>query len=205
MNLFIFHLKYIDSGYPLWAQLLLQFCTDCFETLHVLHGMRMCNLRNSHALQTVDAKSNNYYHSFLPLTVRKWNNLPSDITQSESVAYFKHNLNRDNSVVSKHFYTGKRHAQILHTRLRTNCSALNYYLFLKNITDFPLCCCGDIENTYHFFFQCPHCRNSRIELFEAVSQCKEISLDLLLFGDISLSYNTNEKIFEKVQKYIITT
>ena len=26
---------YIDSGYLLWAQLLLQFYTDCFETLHV--------------------------------------------------------------------------------------------------------------------------------------------------------------------------
>ena len=142
------------------------------------------NLRNSHALQTVDARSNNYYYSFLPSTVREWNNLPSDVTQ---------------------FYTGKRHAQILHTRLRTKCSALNYDLFLKNITDSPLCRCGDIENTYHFFFQCPQYRNSRTELFETVSQYKEISLDLLLFGDISLSYDTNKKIFEKVQKYIITT
>ena len=83
--------------------------------------------------------------------------------------------------------------------------ALNYDLVLKNITDSPLGRCGDIENTYHFFFQCPHYRNSRTELFEAVSQYKEISLDLLFFGDVSLSYDTNEKIFEKVQKYIITT
>ena len=163
------------------------------------------NLRNSHALQTVDARFNNYYYSFLPSTVREWNNLPSDVTQSESIAAFKHNLNRENLVVPKHFYTGKRHAQILHTRLRTKCSALNYDLFLKNITDSPLRRCGDIENTYHFFFQCPQYRNSRTELFETVSQYKEISLDLLLFGDISLSYDTNKKIFEKVQKYIITT
>ena len=48
------------------------------------------NLRNSHALQTVDARSNNYYCSFLPSAVREWNNLPSDVTQSESVAAFKH-------------------------------------------------------------------------------------------------------------------
>ena len=46
------------------------------------------NLRNSHALQTVDARSNNYYYSFLPSTVREWNNLPSDVTQSESIAAF---------------------------------------------------------------------------------------------------------------------
>ena len=30
-----FHPEYIDSGYLLWAQVLLQFCTDCYETLHV--------------------------------------------------------------------------------------------------------------------------------------------------------------------------
>ena len=95
--------------------------------------------------------------------------------------------------------------EFLHTRLRTKCSALNHDLFLKNITESPLCRCGDIENTYHFFSQCPHYRNSRTELFESVSQYKEISLDLLLFGDISLPYDTNEKIFGKVQKYIITT
>ena len=35
MNLVIFSPQYIDSGYLLWAQLLLQFYTDCFETLHV--------------------------------------------------------------------------------------------------------------------------------------------------------------------------
>ena len=35
VNLVIFHPDYIDRGYLLWAQLLLQFCTNCFETLHV--------------------------------------------------------------------------------------------------------------------------------------------------------------------------
>ena len=36
VNLVIFHPDYIDRGYLLLAQLLLQFCTNCFETLHVL-------------------------------------------------------------------------------------------------------------------------------------------------------------------------
>ena len=35
VNLVIFHPDYIDRGYLLLAQLLLQFCTNCFETLHV--------------------------------------------------------------------------------------------------------------------------------------------------------------------------
>ena len=35
VNLDIFHPQYIDSGYLLWAQLFLQFCTDRFETLRM--------------------------------------------------------------------------------------------------------------------------------------------------------------------------
>jgi hypothetical protein len=35
--------------------------------------------------------------------------------------------------VSAHYYVGCRLGQILHTRLRMNCSALNAHLFIKNI------------------------------------------------------------------------
>ena len=35
MNLSILHPQYKDNGYLLWAQLRLQFYTDCFETLPV--------------------------------------------------------------------------------------------------------------------------------------------------------------------------
>ena len=35
VNLVIFHPQYIDNGYFLCAQLLLQFCTNRFETLHM--------------------------------------------------------------------------------------------------------------------------------------------------------------------------
>ena len=160
------------------------------------------NLRNSHALQTVDARSNNYYYSFLPSTVREWNNLPSDITQTESVAAFKHNLNRENLV---HFYTGKRHAQILHTRLRTKCSALNYYLFLKNITDSPLCRCGDIENTYHFFFKVLTIGTRELsssKQFHSTRKSPLIYFSSVIFLSPTIQMR---KIFEKVQKYIITT
>ena len=44
VNLVFFHSQYIGNGYLLWAQLLLQFCTNCYETLHMFffHGMKMC-------------------------------------------------------------------------------------------------------------------------------------------------------------------
>ena len=43
---------------------------------------------------------------------------------------------------------------ILHTSLSIGCSSLNSDLFLKNITDLPLCCWGSIENTQHYFSHC---------------------------------------------------
>ena len=47
------------------------------------------NLRNSNDLQTVDARTNIYYHSFLPSAVRGWNNLATEARLSDSVNSFK--------------------------------------------------------------------------------------------------------------------
>ena len=109
------------------------------------------NLRNSNDLQTIDARTTLYFNSFLPATVRAWNDVPDEVKQSESLNTFKSFLNKDRMSVPKHFYAGNRKAQILHTRLRTNCSSLNLDLFLRNISDSPLCQCGSVENAQHFF------------------------------------------------------
>ena len=89
------------------------------------------NLRNSNDLQTIDARTNQYYNSFLPSAVRSWNNLPVEAKESDSVNSFKRFLNQNKTPVPKYYYTGSRTAQILHTRLRTNCSSLNMDPFLK--------------------------------------------------------------------------
>ena len=47
------------------------------------------NLRNSNDLQTIDARTNWYYNSFLPSSVRAWNNLSVEAKQCESVNTFK--------------------------------------------------------------------------------------------------------------------
>lgn len=163
------------------------------------------NLRNSDNLQTINARTSQYANSFLPSTVRDWNSLPPEIAQSDSLTTFKNHLNRNRVPVPKHYYSGSRQSQILHTRLRTNCSSLNNDLFLKNITDSPLCGCGSIENTKHFFLQCPFYCEQRADLLASLSQFGIISLNLLLYGDNSLSLNTNVMIFERVHKYIRDT
>ena len=47
------------------------------------------NLRNSNDLQTIDARTNQYYNSFLPSSVRAWNNLSVEAKYCESVNNFK--------------------------------------------------------------------------------------------------------------------
>ena len=165
------------------------------------------NLRNSNNIQNVPARSNYYYNSFLPSTIRDWNSLPVDTRNSESLASFKRKLNSriTRTFVPKYYYTGNRKLQVLHTRLRTNCSSLNHDLFLKNITDSPLCRCGGIENVEHFFMSCPLYFNQRADLITSISVHTTVSLPIVLHGNSMLSFDINSVIFEAVQKYIKDT
>ena len=163
------------------------------------------NLRNSNDLQTINARSNQYFSSFLPSSVRAWNNLSPEERQHESINSFKCFLQKDKTTVPKHYYTGCRKGQILLARLRTNCSSLNFDLFVKNISDSPLCHCGSIENAQHFFFHCSFYQAQRNELINAISPYKQPSLKLFLYGDLSLSLEINKSIFEKVYRFIIET
>ena len=161
------------------------------------------NLRNSNNLQTIYARTTLYYNSFLPSTIRAWNEVPEQVKQSDSVNAFRRFLNKEKSHIPKHFYVGKRKAPILHTRLRTNCSLLNLDLFMRNISDSPLCQCGSVENAQHLFFHCRNYHVPRTELLYTVSQYQTPSLSLFLYGNDSFSLKTNTVIFETVHKFIL--
>ena len=163
------------------------------------------NLRNASDLQTIKARTNLYYNSFLPSTVRAWNNLPLEAKQLQSVNSFKYYLKKDTVSVPKYYYTGKRKIQILHTRLRTNCSSLNLDLFTRNISDSPMCTCGSVEDTQHYFFHCSNFIQQRIELINEISRYCHPSLNLILYGDLTFSFETNVLIFQAVHKYICNT
>ena len=126
------------------------------------------NLRNSNNIHLVNARTALYYNSFLPSVVRDWNNIPDDRINVDSVIAFKNVLSRDKPIVPKHYlFFGNRKEQILHTCLRTNCSVLNYDLYMKNIIDSPLCRCNN-ETVKHFFHDCPNYNNQRITLMQTV-------------------------------------
>ena len=52
-------------------------------------------LRNESDLQTVPAKSQQYFNSFLPSVTRAWNGLPEDIKNAQTITTFKYKLNRN--------------------------------------------------------------------------------------------------------------
>ena len=89
------------------------------------------NLRNSDHIQTFHANTNLFYNSFLPSTIRAWNSLPNDVKLSSSVAAFKYRLNMNINKPPRYFNCGTRMGQILHARLRFDCSSLNAHLYRK--------------------------------------------------------------------------
>ena len=91
------------------------------------------------------------------------------------------------------------------TRLRTNCSSVNIDLFVKNISDSPICTCGSIEDSQHYFFNCVNYRRQRTELLNEISRYSNPSLHLLLNGNQTIPLETNVFTFQAVHKYISST
>ena len=83
------------------------------------------NLRISNNIHLVNARTSLYFNSFPPSAVCDWNNISDEHRNVDSVMAFKNFLGRDKPVVPKHYLFGNRKEQILHTRIRTNCSVLN--------------------------------------------------------------------------------
>ena len=103
------------------------------------------NLSNSNILRSIHANTNLFYNSFFPSTIRAWNGLSEDIKNSPSVAAFKYRLNRDTHPPPKYFNAGTRMGQILHARIRMECSVLNSNLYRKNIVPSHSCSCGTLR------------------------------------------------------------
>ena len=86
------------------------------------------NLRNADDIQTLHARTNLYYNSFFPSTIRAWNSSLEDTKQSPPISSIKFRLNRDINKPPKYYNTGIRMGQIPHTRIRLEYSSLNAHL-----------------------------------------------------------------------------
>ena len=169
----------------------------------MIHETTRYNLRNSNDIQTMHANTNLFYNSFFPSTIRAWNNLSEDIKQATSVASFKFRLNRGITKPPKYYNVGSRKGQILHARIRMECSSLNSHLYRKNIIAEPSCQCGAFESSCHFLFDCP--RHAAVRARYLPNNIDDYTLHDLLFGMEAKTNQENEDLFVQVQDFIVNS
>ena len=112
-------------------------------------------------------------------------------------------LNSDIFSPQKLYFQGNRLAQIYHARLRTGCSTLRLHPYSKNIIENPLCNYGEIEDPFHFFFECSQYNHMRRDMFTCISAICNPNLNILLYGNDGLSEEQNLNIFMAVHNFII--
>jgi len=123
--------------------------------------------------------------SFLPASLRSWNNLPATSRPSPTLNSFKREIYPKDLLKPPSYYNyGNRKTNILHCKLRNNCSSLHNDLFRVNFAASPQCRCGSpCENAYHYFLECCLCNEERRELFASLSNINstktETSLEFL--------------------------
>ena len=125
-----------------------------------------------------------------------------DIRNLDSLAASKTYLDRDQPIPNKLYSIGEREYQIIHTRLRNKCSSLNFDLFQKNLVASFFCQCGGIETSHHYLLECGYYTIVRNKLFATIENFTTVSLDVLLYGDESLSFQENVTAFLEVQSFI---
>ena len=158
-------------------------------------------LRNANDIQTFATNSELFYNSFFPSSVRAWNALPEDTKQTNSVLAFKSKLNANLRRPPKYYNVGTRQGQVLHARLKMECSSLNSHLYHSKIVDSPSCLCGSFESVHHFLFVCTRfaaARNTHLP-----RNLHNYSTRDLLFGSETRTDQQNEAIFLQVQDFLI--
>ena len=147
--------------------------------------------------------------SFLPSTLRLWNQLDNRVKSSPSFNIFKKSISPDldKLIPPNYFGFGDRKSNILHTKLRHQNSTLRYDLFRFNLVENPECLCGNpCENSYHYFLECPRFSAQRRLLLTELDKLNlDITNELLLFGNEQLPCDTNFEFFRNVHIFIKTS
>jgi hypothetical protein len=115
------------------------------------------NLRNQDDFTLLPVRTESFRKSFFPQTIRDWNQLSDEVATSRSIGIIKSKLN--NILLRSHhphpwyYQENTRFSGIHPERLRNNCSALNFHLFINHVKDNSQClsCPNSIEDPVHYF------------------------------------------------------
>ena len=147
-----------------------------------------------------------FANSFFPSTIKSWNKLSPQLRNAPTLNRFKQ-ANKNHTIKPPKFYiAGCRILNIIHTRLRHRSSSLNADLFRVHLANDPGCICGcAFEDAIHYILECCLYNKAREELKLRLVFLNELKIEVLLFGDDTLTEMQNLQIFKSVQLYIKRT
>lgn len=163
------------------------------------------SLRNANNYAIPPTRTALYFNSFLPSTLREWNSLEQSVRDSATLGSFKWKLSATRNVPPVYFDNTQvsRKAQVLHSRLRLECSSLNQHLHKKNLVDNPFCACGMVESSSHFLLSCVRYNHIRQHYFSTLQH--PLTVSILLNGIPTETVERNNFIFRQVQLYILAS
>ena len=163
------------------------------------------HLRNEDNIEQFQCRTEKFRKSLIPDCIRKWNGLENDLKNEKSHNSFKSKIT-ETEKCSPLYYIGARKFNIIHAQLRMKCSNLNSHLYGLHVIDSPVCVCSyNVEDTAHFFLDCPLYYTQRLKLRDIVARLTEFKLETLLFGDENIDYVNNVSIVQAVHKFIEDT
>jgi hypothetical protein len=166
------------------------------------------NTRHKNDIKMIYTRTEKFRNTLIPDCIRKWNSIPSEVRENPNLNEFVRKI--ENKSVTPQWYFGvclMRKLEVIHAQLRMRCSDLKADLFNLHVSMDPFCICSDVvEDSNHFFFNCNLYNIQREILLDNLKEfCgdREITLELILYGDLELSLEVNRLIVENIEKFIL--
>ena len=145
----------MTTFYKMHHKMCPEYLSDCLPPLN--SDVNAYNLRNSDNYVVPRCRLKTSANSFIPSSVKLWNNLDTSIRNVPTISIFKKRIKSEIFKAPEYYGEGPRNLNILHTRLRYQCSSLNADLKRINVINNPKCSCGSpYEDACHFFLSV-HC------------------------------------------------
>ena len=133
------------------------------------------NLRQPQNIHLPKITKNYFLKSFIPSTIRLWNNLPSHMKEITEVETFKNHVNEyfHDMKFYKPYLTGKSEGHIHLSRIRMGLSGLNAHRKKYHFIENSICpnCHFNHENEIHFFL---HCANYAVQRMVMMTQLQAL-------------------------------
>ena len=173
-------------------------------------------LRSDNVLNFIKCRTNPYSNTFYPHSVKIWNEIGPEFRQSDSLSIFK-------SKTLKMVRFSKKSIFDIHNtkcikrlyQLRVGLSPLRHHKMRKGFRDTPtdIChCLRSPETTEHYLIHCDLYTEPRINLFHVITPILEshglnlhgdLLINLLLYGNNTLSYDENKAILTATLTFIL--